>query len=102
MQKGNSDNETIKLTFAISLELMLLVSVPALASNKNLVAGTWVMLSARANEKDLFSKNPHGILIFTRDMYSLTALPIRAFLGSQRTIRQKERQWKIEPWLAMT
>ncbi len=46
---------------------------PALAAGKNLVAGTWIMVSAQADpdgaNKPLFGPHPTGQLIFTEDLH---------------------------------
>lgn len=55
--------------FAVALS----TSTPALAAGKNLVAGTWIMVSAQADpdgaNKPLFGPHPNGVLIFTPDMH---------------------------------
>ena len=53
------------------LAVVLSPSMPACAASNNLVAGTWIMVSARANpegeNKPLFGPHPNGLLIFTED-----------------------------------
>lgn len=55
------------------LGVALLMSAPAFASDKNLVAGTWIMVSAPADpdgeNKPLFGPHPTGQLIFTEDLH---------------------------------
>ena len=49
------------------------MTMPAYARAKNLVAGTWIMVSAQANpdgeNKPLFGPHPSGLLIFTPDLH---------------------------------
>ena len=55
------------------LAVALSTSMPACAAGKNLVAGTWIMVSAQANpdgeNKPLFGPHPNGLLIFTVDLH---------------------------------
>lgn len=55
--------------FAVALA----ASTPTLASGKNLVAGTWIMVSAQADPDGantlLFGPHPTGQLIFTEDLH---------------------------------
>ena len=47
--------------------------MPACAAGKNLVAGTWIMVSAQADpggaNKPLFGPHPNGLLVFTDDLH---------------------------------
>ncbi len=58
---------------AACLEATIAMSTPAFAGGKNLVAGTWLMVSAKADpdgeNRDLFSSNPSDLLIFTEDLH---------------------------------
>jgi len=74
-------------SFAVALS----TSTPALAAGKNLVAGTWIMVSARANSdgenKPLFGAHPNGVLIFTEGLHFadvLTNPDVPKFASSDR------------------
>lgn len=58
---------------SMSLALGLALSTPTFAAGKNVVAGTWTMVSAQADpdgeNKPLFSAHPNGLLIFTTDLH---------------------------------
>ena len=70
MSKSNA-RRMMALYLGTVLSMSMLI--PAFASTKNLVTGTWLMVSAKANpdgeNKDLFSAHPMGILIFTKDLH---------------------------------
>ena len=55
------------------VSLGIAMTVPACARAKNLIAGTWIMISAQANpageSKQLFGSHPSGLLIFTPDLH---------------------------------
>ena len=78
---------------AICLGATIAMSAPAIASSKNLVAGTWIMVSAKADpdgkNKDLFSSNPSGLLIFTEDLHFSDVLvnpEVLSFASSDRAM----------------
>lgn len=54
------------------LAVGLALSTPSFAAGKNVVAGTWIMVSAQADpnggNKPLFGTHPNGLLIFTADL----------------------------------
>lgn len=88
MLKSNS-----RQLMAMCLGTMIAMSAPAVASGKNLVAGTWLMVSAKANlgreNKDLFSSNPSGLLIFTEDLHFSDVLvnpEVPSFASSDRAM----------------
>ena len=73
------------------LAMALSTSAPGLAAGKNLVAGTWIMVSAQANpegeNKPLFGPHPNGLLIFTPDLHFadvLTNPDVPKFASSDR------------------
>ncbi len=55
------------------LAVGLALSTPSFAAGKNVVAGTWIMVSAQADpngeNKPLFGAHPNGLLIFTADLH---------------------------------
>ena len=66
-------------------------SMPACAAGRNLVAGTWIMVSARADpggrNEPLFSPHPSGLLIFTEDLHFADVLvdpDVPGFASSDR------------------
>ena len=65
------DLSSLRIT-AICLEMAVLMSTPAVAGSKNLVAGTWLTVSAKADpdgeNRDLFGPHPSGQLIFTEGL----------------------------------
>ena len=72
--------------------LALSTSTPGLAAGRNLVAGTWIMVSAQADpngqNKPLFSFHPSGLLIFTQDLHFadvLTNPDVPKFASGDRT-----------------
>lgn len=58
---------------SVCLALGLALSTPTFAAGKNVVAGTWIMVSAQADpngeNKPLFGAHPNGLLIFTTDLH---------------------------------
>lgn len=88
MLKSNS-----RQLVAMCLGATIAMSAPAVASSKNLVVGTWLMVSAKADpdgeNRDLFSSNPSGLLIFTEDLHFSDVLvnpEVPSFASSDRAM----------------
>ncbi len=78
---------------AVCLGMAISTMTPAFAGGKNLVAGTWLMVSAKADpdgeNRDLFGSHPNGQLIFTEGLQFSDVLvnpDVRMFASSDRAM----------------